>query len=1197
MGNTANMGSLLWVSGIDNTNIKRDAAQTSQIIGGVGNTADSVTGSIGKMGAALGVALSVAGLASLGMEVVNVRGEFQQLNIAFETMLGNKDKADKLMTQAVEFAAKTPFQLTDVASNIKQLMAMGIATEDVMKTVKALGDVSAGVSVDLGRVALNYGQVATQGKLMGREMRDFMIAGIPLADELAKNLNKTKAEIADMVTAGQIGFKDVEKAFQTMSGEGGKFFNLMEKQSGSVTGQISNLSDKIAVMMNEIGTANEGMIYSGIKGVGVLIDNYKGILSTLGVLVSVYGSYRAALILSAAAQAVSTTAGVYDIATKELAVIATVKATVAQSALNKAILANPYAAAVAGIVALVSIIYVLSEKAKTADDYVSELNDSMSQIGKQLEIDEAVQKFEELNSIENKTTEQQDELNKTIQKLSTIFPEAITETDKYGNAIDLVQEKVVALNKELRDNLIIVSEKKAQDSQAGLNKLLEEQLKLQEQINTGKQTVTVKNPRSGGDYELTTVFTQEDIDKKRNELALLTESIVKLGSTVDAENQKVLQLKTIDANAALKDYRQYFGDVATMSKEAAIKAKTELQKIITPEGSVAGNLVKDQITAIDQYLAKLKTTGQQIAEWKKQLTTARAELKKINDENYTSIDPEKDKADQEAIIKSLEEKLGLKKKEKKAVDELKQAQDELEKAVKSGNETAIKSAVKRVEELEKQKNLLDGIKESELTIARNRELPIKGSTSISGAIDDMKKSTGLDFTKGFIATGTLPKLVAPEWDKLNKKINESGELQKKLDDKKKKSDEEKKKLQDEIISGAYQFTNELVTQLGLSKDQEEQLKGTVDIIANLASGNLVSAGFSLLGMITKSFVKEEESMSDYFNSMNEHITRVVDSISLINETLSSMGKGSSVAGIAILQSELIKLKNDAARLNEQLLLVDSSDRRRGTTTQGTGTSGTRENENANERIRVTVSLISQTEKLNEEILILSNKLLNPNLTEEQRKSIELVLNGYNDIINAIDTSIQDITGTSINELSNSIVDAFLAGESAAESWGEKVNDIIGNIVKRQLINELLTKPITEAIQTLIGDTKDGLTPEEAKKFKDTMSLIPKLAEPSMDAAFSGLESVGINLQNQSSKSSSSLVGSVKGITEDTADILVGRIMKVNTDMDKLILIGYDQNDILDIQNGYLKKIELNTQEIPNIKTELVAMNKILTERL
>lgn len=187
------------------------------------------------------------------------------------------------MSEIVDFAARTPFTVTDVADNVKQLIAMGVASEGRRwRPLKALGDVAAGVAVPISRIAINYGQVATLGKLQTRELRDFAMAGVPLLEELSKLLGVTKAEVQELISKGRIGFPMVEQAFKNMSGEGGKFYNLMERTNKSVTGQISNVMDKLEVKLNEIGQANEGLIYGAIKGVSSLIENYDKIRSYSG---------------------------------------------------------------------------------------------------------------------------------------------------------------------------------------------------------------------------------------------------------------------------------------------------------------------------------------------------------------------------------------------------------------------------------------------------------------------------------------------------------------------------------------------------------------------------------------------------------------------------------------------------------------------------------------------------------------------------------------------------------------------------------------------------------------------------------------------------------------------------------------------------------------------------------------------------
>ena len=209
----------------------------------------------GMLAAGAGItAIGIAGAAAVG-GLIKLSGEFEQTTIAFTTMLGSGEEAQKLLKELADFASKTPFTITGVEQNAKQLLAMGIEVDDLLPTLKSLGDLSAGLNVPLNRLALNFGQVRIQGKLTGRELRDFAVAGVPLVSELSKNLGVAESKIAEMVSAGDIGFADVEKAFQTMTGEGGKFYDLMDKQSGTFLGKVSNIQDsfiKLARIMGEI---------------------------------------------------------------------------------------------------------------------------------------------------------------------------------------------------------------------------------------------------------------------------------------------------------------------------------------------------------------------------------------------------------------------------------------------------------------------------------------------------------------------------------------------------------------------------------------------------------------------------------------------------------------------------------------------------------------------------------------------------------------------------------------------------------------------------------------------------------------------------------------------------------------------------------------------------------------------------------
>lgn len=194
----------------------------------------------------------LAGSLSLGV-FIREAGKFEQTEIAFETMLGSAEKAQALLKDMADFALKTPFTLPGVESAAKQLLAYGIESDKIIDTLKALGDVSAGLSVPLSRVVVNFGQVKTQAKLTGRELKDFAVLGVPLISELAKQLNVAEEEIATLVSAGKIGFPEVEKAFISMTSEGGRFANLMIKQSKSLFGIMSNILDFLILQARAIG--------------------------------------------------------------------------------------------------------------------------------------------------------------------------------------------------------------------------------------------------------------------------------------------------------------------------------------------------------------------------------------------------------------------------------------------------------------------------------------------------------------------------------------------------------------------------------------------------------------------------------------------------------------------------------------------------------------------------------------------------------------------------------------------------------------------------------------------------------------------------------------------------------------------------------------------------------------------------------
>lgn len=255
-----------------------------------------------RIGTAAGIAFSLDQAKNFISSVMGVRGQFQQLEIAFSTMLQSEEKAAALMSQLVETAAKTPFDLQGVADGAKQLLAYGISANEVNETLTRLGDIAAGLSIPLGDLVYLYGTTMVQGRMFTMDLRQFMGRGIPMAEELAKQFGVTKDEVAGLVTAGRVSSDAVKKAIWDMTNEGSKFGGLMEKQSQSITGQISNIEDAIDGMLNEIGKQSEGIINSGLSGVSLLVENWETIGNAIMTAVAMYGEYKASLMLISAYQ-------------------------------------------------------------------------------------------------------------------------------------------------------------------------------------------------------------------------------------------------------------------------------------------------------------------------------------------------------------------------------------------------------------------------------------------------------------------------------------------------------------------------------------------------------------------------------------------------------------------------------------------------------------------------------------------------------------------------------------------------------------------------------------------------------------------------------------------------------------------------------------------------------------------------------
>lgn len=406
----------------------------------------SIDDFISKIQNAANIAVGGWSIGKFVSQMIQVRGQFQQTEIAFKTMLQSESKANDLLQQIIHTAAITPFGVEDVTEGAKQLLAFNVAAEDVNDTLIRLGDVAAGMNLNLSELVMLYGTTIAKGKMDTMDLYQFLNRGIPIADELAKvmglDVSNAIAEVKEQLTAGKVTSDIFIKAMQNMTSEGSKFGGLMEAQSRSITGQISNIEDAIEQKFNELGKSQEGIINKGLDVVSSLVENWQNVVEVVMVAATAYGTYKAVLMTVTALQTLNNRILQQAVVEKTLAAAAGINLsnaeavaaartkflTLAQKSLTAALketamatLANPYVLLAAAITSVVYAIYKFSTAASAAEIAQEAWNKSLDEFNQKVE--DRKQKIKELvNTIQDaSSTKLQKQL--AFDELGSVAPE------------------------------------------------------------------------------------------------------------------------------------------------------------------------------------------------------------------------------------------------------------------------------------------------------------------------------------------------------------------------------------------------------------------------------------------------------------------------------------------------------------------------------------------------------------------------------------------------------------------------------------------------------------------------------------------------------------------------------------------------------------------------------------------------------
>ncbi len=1142
---------------LKNVNITQEAGRIKAELQGISTTArreaDETSRAIRSLGMAIASYFSFTAMKGFTQDVVRVRGEFQQLGIALETMLGSKAKADRLQSDIVSMAAKTPFSLQEVAQGVKQLLAFQESQESVIDTTKRLGDISAGLSVPIGRLIMAYGQVRAKGRLMGDDLRQFTEAGIPMIAELAKHFGVTQDKINDMVSAGKVGFEDVRAVLLKLTDEGGMFFNLMEKQSKSLTGMVSNLGDAWERMLNQIGESNEEVLAGSIQMLTNLVENYQRVIDALKVIAISYGTYRAALVATAVAKNGLTVAESLHYAW----LLAVEKA---QKILNATILKNPYAWAAAGIAAIVSGLMLMAKRARE----VSLAQESLTKIN-----DEAARSYtEQKASIDTLLATARDERlsnkqrSEALARLKELMPGYNAQLSKEGK---LINDNAEAIKSYLKQLEIKIKQQAAEKELAALyekeREAIKELTKAQEAFNRVKNSTRVKSANDikyggGSQMAYASANAKVELENAKKNLEAVRNAIAEVNNEIVSGQVGLSGLLQQSAQGAqssirtIKDLEDELSELERRYKEATdIGNKSELERLKV--------LIANKRKELEQY----------------QLDTGKEKERVSEKEKFASLLEETQTYQQKrmALEFQFQQKLAALKKDSRAstenIEVLKQQhQLELDELDRQYGKY-----------IERYSHIYDSIEHLTVSLLKERIEKIRSTLNESSLSEQLQA----DALRALSAAGEALIARAPlaALQSANQRINDilskletaEGKVKKLLTDELWLAQQDKAKALSSLfgnVASRLSEAREIAAYLNEELAQAVELASSVaSAFANLAAGNYVQGGLQLAAAIVQlnSYLdsKRQKKYEEAERRRLEASNRLMqEANSLLTQQLELLDRirGTNVyAGLTESQQRLTAALNDYIAATERLKLYNRNDSYytwESSWFQGALYKRERVKKYREYDISSLYKLMGDAlkapdydsiKKVYDEIAKIK-KLIGDGTIMGDTKALEEQLAMYEDLLKQAEAlaarQAEILTGSTYDSVVDALASAFDDGIYSAEEFASTFEDLMKKAILNAVKINALKGPLDEWYKEFAKLSEGGLNAEEIAALRASYMQIASNA----GKAFEELKNIaGIDF-GELANDANSLSGAIKGMSEDTASILAGQFnaLRINS---------------------------------------------------
>lgn len=423
-------------NGVSTEALQQETKAAEDKIHDLGNATKSETekmdASLKKIAAGIGAYFSIQQLTQFESKVISIRSEMESLQTSFKTLAGEQ-VGGELFEQIKEYELRTPMIMQDLASGAQTMLAFNIPAQDVMQHLKAIGDISMGDSEKFKSLTLAFSQMSATGKLMGQDLLQMINAGFNPLQVISEQTGKSIGQLKEEMEKGAISTKMVQDAFHAAASEGGQFNGMLEAQSKTLKGAISNLEGAWQYMLNDIGEAQEGLIVGSIDMAQKIIANYQQVGQIIMGLITTYGIYKAAVVTAIAAEKLHIET--LTIAKVRIAVVEKV-----QAALNATMLANPYVLAATALGVLVGVLVACHDSTTAEEKAQADLNATMETARqKQQEYSEETDRaIERAQQDEDATHGRRKAMNLLIQRYPAIIKKYI---DEEGHLRDILKLK------------------------------------------------------------------------------------------------------------------------------------------------------------------------------------------------------------------------------------------------------------------------------------------------------------------------------------------------------------------------------------------------------------------------------------------------------------------------------------------------------------------------------------------------------------------------------------------------------------------------------------------------------------------------------------------------------------------------------------------------------------------------------------